>query len=189
MGRVMTIVVLALAAVTPGCGGGGGGTSQGSGGSVIPPALAADFVPATVGSPDATVRMIKGTVSGDVVEVRVDLTGVSGFYGAAFEVTYDANRATYLGWSPGTILEQGGATPVYQVSQPAPGRVVVGAARSGDVPAVDVTAEQTLIRLNFRVTQTGSSSLSFVRQHLLDGLQPPQDIPGISWYGGTLLGV
>lgn len=170
------------------CGGGSsdGGTTDGGGGST---SLVGSFSASQANPGDNSVAMAEGSgTNGNLVVVEVNVTGTSNLFGAAFDVTYDSSRATFVNWSPGTVLESGGQSVSYQVSATQPGLVVIGISRTGSqAGGVDVTAAQPAIRLTFRVTQAGNSTLGFGNASLQDAQSPPQDIPGLSWYGGTLV--
>lgn len=182
--RRIAVVVMLIAAA--GCGGGSNGdTSPVPGGGSSN--LVASFTPDQPSPGADTVTMQAGSSTNDIAAVRVAVTDVNGIFGAAFDLTYDASRAAFVNWAPGTLLEQGGHTPTYQVDARTPGRLVVGASRQGSVPAVDANGTVALIELLFRSTQAGSSQLAFQSADLLDGQLQPQPIPGIQWYGGTLV--
>ena len=89
-----TLLLLISAAALIGCGGGSGGEGDPTdGGSVT---VAADFVPDDP-SPDAsTVTLQRGAASSNLITVRVDATGVSNIYGAAFELAFDGTLAEYV---------------------------------------------------------------------------------------------
>jgi hypothetical protein len=136
--------------------------------------------------------MLEGSKSGDTVTVRVAVTNTTAIYGAAFDVTYDATKVTYVSWSAGTLLEQGGHTPTYQValSDPSnPGRVVVVVSRNGNVGTVNASGTVDAVRLTFRVRAKGASRGEFgLSPVLYDGQAPPQPKAGINWTAGTFQG-
>jgi hypothetical protein len=173
------------------CGGGGGGGST-SGGVVDPGGgstlIGGDFT-ADNPSPGAnTTAMARRSVSGNLVTVSVNITDTSDIYAASFDVVYDGTRVDYTGWAAGTVLETGGHSPIYDIQDNGAGRLVVVAQRVGNVPTVDVVGTGLLIRLNFRVTQTGTSRLDFENANLSDNQIPPQNLPSITWSGGVLSG-
>lgn len=183
MGRKLGWAVLWLLPATLACGGGGGG------GGVVPgggSSLTATFAPDEPTPASNSSAMALGGVSGDLVTIAVNLTGTSNVYGAAFSVTYDPARATFTGWSHGSILESGGHTPTYQVTAAPAGTVVVGATRNGNVPGVNVGGTSTLIRLTFRVEVEGDTVLAFSDPELYNAAAPPQPLSGVTWYAGAL---
>lgn len=181
--RRLAMVLLIAAAALLGCGGGSGG-----GDGVLEPTLAADFLPDEPAPPPSTVAMEKGPASADLVTVRVDVTGVSNVYGAAFELAYDATLADYVGFTKGTFFEQGGHSPTYQVSSPTSGQVVVGVTRNGNVTGVSASVSKTVVNLTFRVKKAGSGSITLPDAVLYDAQIQPQPVAGIAWHTGTLRG-
>ncbi len=186
MKRIPTFVLVVLASVAVACGGGGGGST----GGVVGPSggpLSATFIPDQPSPGNQTVAMAAGSASGDAFTVLVNVTGVSDVYGAAFDVDFNPSYVDYVGYSAGSLLEQGGVVVNYTVASPQAGSVVVGASRTGNVPGVDVTTSQTLVRLTFRVKTQGSFPLTFGNAALLDsGVHP---VAGLIWYGGSLKGI
>src|SRR5512134_2299923 len=142
MGRYSRAWFLGLLAVATACGGGGGDSS----GGVTTPSLLASFVADQPSPGSNTVAMAEGSKTGDTVSVSVNVAQTTGLYAAAFEVTFDANKVTYLGHSAGTVFEQGGHSPTYQVGTPTAGRLVVGVSRNGNVAAVNVTTPAPMVR-------------------------------------------
>jgi hypothetical protein len=168
-----------------------GGSSPSSDGGIIadPPGgssnLVGSFVGELPGQPDNVATMAEASGSGDVVSVDIDLSDVDGVFGAAFDVGFEAGMAEYLAWSPGDLFESDGDLPLYSVTGLSD-RVVVGISRSsGAVAGIDVVGTRTMITLTFRVTQPGSSPVTFANATLLDDQAPPQTIDGIAWAGGT----
>ena len=60
--------------------------------------------------------------------------------------------------------------------------------RQGSAPGVDASGTVVLIELRFRVTQAATSQMAFQSPDLLDDQLQPQPIPGIQWFGGTIVG-
>ncbi len=163
------------------CGGGGGPAPGGGGGSNL---VAASFV-ADEPNPGAdTVSISEAGSSGNIVTLRVDVTDTNDVHTAAFDVVFDDNLADYVSHTAGSFLEQGGNSPTYSVGQNN-GRIVVGVSRSGN-SGTNATGSRTLINLNFRVNQVGQAQVNVVNASLRDGNL--NDISGIGWFGGTLVG-
>jgi hypothetical protein len=182
MSRITVVLVLASAILATACGGSGGGGTIKSG-------LSAAFI-ADEPAPGAdTVAMAEGAATNNLVTVDVTVTDTNGVYAADFDVLFDPNSATYEGWSPGTLLEQGGHAPIYGVGTPVDGRLVVVATRQGDVGGADAAGTVPVIRLIFSVTEVGQSLMSFQANSLLDSQPQPQPIGGIDWYAGSLEGI
>jgi hypothetical protein len=148
--------------------------------------LAAGFAPASARSGATSVSMSESSHGGDLVTVRVDVSGARGIYGAAFDVTYDPGSADYVGWAPGTLLEQGHVAPNYTVAPSRTGTVVIGVSRTG---SSGVSASgQPVVSLTFRVRGKGAFPVAFRNAVLYDSANPPQPIGGIAWVAGSLTG-
>ncbi len=177
-----TILILALLGA-PACGGGGGGNS-GPGGSPSP--IAAGFVPDRPSPAGNTIAMALGPTSNDIVTVRVNITDTNGVYATAFEVPYDDVYTSYLGYTPGTALEQGGNSPNYTVAANA-GRIVIAVSRTGST-ATDVVGSKPVLNLQFRVKATGVFPVTIVNAVAYDNQSTPQPLPGILWFAGAVTG-
>ena len=187
MKRILTGLLAVFVCLSAACGGGsggGGGAGPGPGGG-----LAAGFVADEPSPGSDTVNSGQGNASNDLVTVLVNVTDTNGIYAAAFDLLYDSAQVTYVGWTPGTLLEQGGNAVIYDVGTPQSGQLVVSASRQGNVPGANVSGTRAVVGLTFRVEQVGNSPISFQSNTLLDGQQQPQPIPGIAWFGGTLTGL
>lgn len=180
--------VLSVLVLLVGCGGGGGGESVvgGGGGSVN---LVVTLTPDQPSPGSNTINLIEapGGGGGNLIVVELDVTGTSSLFGASFDLTYDPAAVTFVGSSPGTALETGGYAVSYQTATSAPGRLVVGASRTGGAPAVNVVGTQPLVYLTFQLSQAGTFGLTFENADLLNAQSPPQPINGLSWFGGTLV--
>lgn len=184
MHRSLACVILALLPMAAACG--GGGSSDGGVLNEDSSSLTAGFVPEALNPSPETTSMISGSSNGDLVTVKIEVTDTEGVYAAAFDVTYDPDMATYVGFTPGSLLEQGGHSPTYQLDASQPGRVVVGASRNGNVPTVNAAGARNLINLTFQVKQAGSAPLTYGSPQLYDGQAPPQPLPGIHWFAGAI---
>jgi hypothetical protein len=182
MKRLSFLSILAIAVVAVSCGSGSDGGSKSN--------ITAGFTPDEPNPGANTVSAAEGSTSGDLVAVVINVTDVADVYGAAFDLTYDPNMATYVGYSGGDLLGPQGSTADYFVNEPQQGELVVYATLLGDVPGVDAVGTVKLIELTFRVEQEGSSALAFQLAGLLENQDPdPVPILGISWSGGTLDGL
>jgi cohesin domain-containing protein len=181
--RIGTLVAVLVAATA--CGGGGGssdgGTVNGNQSTVV-----ATFQADEPSPPANSVALAQGSASGNLVTVRVNVWGVNGVYGGAFDLTYDSSKFDYVSYSAGTLLEQGGNTPNYSVGVPQAGRVVVGASRTGSTSAN--ASGQAIIQVTFRAKVAGSAPVTIENMQLYNSQNPPQPIGGISWFAGTLTG-
>ena len=177
------IVLLALVAA-PACCGRSGADPGGS-----PTPLAASFVPEQPSPAANNAAMAEGTKSNDVVTINVTLTDSVGVYATAFDVVYDDIHTVYLGFTPGSVFEQGGNTPNYTVNGATSlGRVVVGVSRTG-TSSTNVSGTKTVVSLQFRVRQAGVYPLSIQNAVVYDNQPTPQPIAGIEWFAGAVTGV
>ena len=186
MKRSFIPVFAAMLALVTACSGSDSESLSNNGGGST--TMVASFTPDDPSPGSGTVSMAQGSVSGDLVTINVRVTGTNAIFGAAFDVAYDGSAATWTGWGPGSLFEQGGHVPIYQVAESQPGRLVVAATRQGvGATAVNASGTTTLIRLTFRVTSVGTWPVGFESAELLDAQLQPQSIPGIAWSGGTLV--
>lgn len=189
--RRLVIPFLPMVALIAAACGGGGGSSSGGVVNPGPSPLTASFTADQPNPGNLTVSMASGGANGDQALVRVNVTGVLDVFAGAFDVHFDPANVEYAGYSPGSLLEQGGYSVNYTVRQPTgtTGMVVVGVSRVGQVPGQNVDTTRTLINLVFRVKGHGSFPLQFGDgASLLDsnlsrigGLTTP-------WPAGTLQG-
>jgi hypothetical protein len=169
--RRLATAALALAAL---------GTAEGRS------AIGAGFAPEANKPGDGSVAMVESSRSEDLVTILVVGSAPTAIFGAAFDVTYDSSGADYVGWAPGTLLEQGGSSPNYTVAPSRNGTVVVGASRTGALGAPALG--QAIVSLTFRVRRAGAFALAFRNAALYDSRTPPQPIGGITWRAGALTG-
>lgn len=150
--------------------------------------IAALFGPDQPDPEALTVAMDESGRTADQVTVAVTVTGTNAVFAALFEVTFDDSAVEFVPpHAPGTLLESGGQGVAYFVNETAPGRLTVDAARLGG-SGVDVTGTLPLVQLTFRATAAGSTAMTFENAILYDDQPPtPQPIPGLSWFGGTLI--
>lgn len=187
MKSLFNVLLLAVAALAAACSSGGAapGPPGGSGN------LTASFVPGEPNPGTNEVTMNQGQAASDTLVVEIKVTDTNGIFGAAFDLTFDTDFVSYVPTAVssmrGTLLEQGGGQIDYHVGTATAGRLVVSAARlsQGTVNAVGTV---TLMRLTFRVEDVGSSPLFFLNGDLLDGQVQPQPLPGLQWWGGTMIG-
>ena len=178
-------MMLAAFVLAPGCGGGGGSDSP-TGGS--PTTLSATFIADQFSPTSGMVTMSQGSRAGDTVTVRVNLTDTSSVFGVAFDVAFDETKVSYLGFTKGTALENGGNSPNYTVDGTAqPDRLVVGVSRAGST-STSVSGTKPVISLSFRVNVTGDYPIAFQNSVVTDAQSVPQPLPGITWFAGTLQG-
>jgi hypothetical protein len=183
MHRVTVSLLASALVLATACGGGGsdGGVVSGGGGSST---LTASFTPEAANPGSNTVALGQGSLSANLVTLRVGVTDVDDVHHAAFEVVYDGAVVDFVDHSPGVLLEQGGNSPTYQVSEQG-GKLVVGISRSGPT-GTDANGTRTLVSFTFRVLQAGNTPIAFQNYALMDS---GFNAIGVThWYGGTLAG-
>ena len=177
----LILLMSTLLLVSTACGGSSSGVVGAGGGSSN---LIASFVPDEPNPGADTVSIAEANANGNIVTLRVDVTDTNDVHTAAFDVVFNGAFVEYVGYTTGSLLEQGGNAPVYQVGQSG-GRIVVGVSRSGSVGA-NAVGSAVLMNFNFRVIAAGQSQLSVVNSTLRDG--NGNDIPGVAWFGGSVSG-
>jgi len=115
----------------------------------------AAFKPDTANPGAGTIAMLSGAVAGASIDVRVTVTGVTGFFGAAFRVEYDATALQFNGVTDSSSFLRVGVTNddvlFLEDHSSEPGVVKVTATRLDPTvaPPIDVTTTADLIDLNF----------------------------------------
>jgi hypothetical protein len=175
----VAIAILTLA-MTISCGGGGGDSPAGGGTTIV----AVDFTPTDL-NPGANTVSALGSSSSNIVTLSVMVTGTPGVYGASFDLVYDPDVVEFAGWSKGNLLETGGQQVTYQVNAQQSGRVIVGVARTTGV-GIDAGVSTALVQLRLRARAAGVSPIRFENADLLNSNNPPTEIVGIAFTGGTL---
>ena len=147
---VLTTAFVALAAAAIGCGGGSSSTTTSS-------APVAAFAPDTPTPTAGTVALLPGSSSGASVNVRVTVTGVPSFFGAAFRINYDTTALLFNGMTDTNSLLRGvPATDddhlfIFEEHGSIPGEIIITATRLDPTFAgpVNVTTTADLVVLNF----------------------------------------
>jgi len=177
-GALAQVLILTLTLALTSCGGGGGG---GGGGGPTAPQAGLTFT-AEGGSAPAVRLLTAAGTSGTTLVVQVQADQLSGVYGLAFDLSFPSGVLRYDGSTEGTFLSAGGATTTLQVAEAAPGQLVVGASRLGDVGATGGSGQ--LMTLRFTGIGAGSGTLSFSATKVFDA--SGDEIRGPSWLGGTV---
>jgi hypothetical protein len=114
----------------------------------------------------------------DLLVLEVRATQVTGLYGAAFDLQYPAGLLDYQTRVLGPFL---GASASLQVVESAPGNLVVGVSRLGNVPGVDGSG--VLLELELAAGSAGTGNLAFTRNAALaaDGSELT-----VGWGSGTV---
>jgi len=146
-----------------------------------------DFTPSTTPVPGTVVAKGSSTTNCDTEVIDLIVSDVPELFGAAFDMTYAADLASFRRVSiDGSVLSSDGAEVAVLAKELQPGRVTVGISRLA-AQGVDVVGDQLLIHVTLnRFGTEGTGELSFTNSNLLDSGSPPQPIPGIAWFGGIL---
>ena len=180
------VLLLSFGSLLAGCGGGSGDGSDvvpgGGGGSST---LAPSFTSAQDPAPDK-VTMASVVAVGDELTVSVSVTETDGIASASLVITFDPAYVEFVEWSCGELLPPCGSGTLRQLNE-SPGRLVIGMARTFAGDGSDAFGTEVLLRLTFRALQQGASPLDFDASRCALGDPDLIDIPGISWYGGTII--
>lgn len=191
LSRVVAVALAVVASVGLGCGGSSNSTT--SSGPI------ATFTPDTASPGAATIALLPGTSSGASVTVRVTVTGVPSFFGAAFRIQYDNTALLFTGMTDtGSFLRSGGvgAANLFFLADSTShaGQIIVTATRVDPTvaPPVDVTTTSDLVVLNFTarlaiVPGATTGRLDFIDpKQACDGTTNPSGCGAIAvtWSGG-----
>ena len=186
-------VIAAVFLTFPGCGSSNTTTSTTSSGPT------ASFTPDTPSPGAGTIALLAGTKTGANVDVHVTVTGVTGFFGAAFRIKYDTTALQFNGMTDTTSLLRGADGTVTSVNflsdaTAQPGQILISATRIDPTvaPPLDVTTTSDLVILNFTakkaiVAATADGRLDFGDpKQACDGtVVPPGCGPiAVTWSGG-----
>jgi len=141
-------VFVAFAAAAVGCGGGNDSTTSS--------APVAKFTPDTPAPAAGTIALLSGSSSGASINVRVTVTGVNDFFGAAFRIKYDVTALQFNAMSStDSFLRGDPPNPddpnVYFAADAShPGEIWISATRLDPTAGtVDVVSTSDLVVLNF----------------------------------------
>jgi len=148
MARFVAIVLFATASFAlPAC-----GNSNNTTGTTT---VVAVFSPDTASPADGSITLLPGSTSGAAVNVRVTVTQVASFFGAAFRIQYDATALLFNGMDNSSSFLRTGVTDPNQLyfsadSANSPGEIVITATRLFPaVPVLLVATTSDLVILNF----------------------------------------
>ena len=186
---VLATAFVALVGIAVGCGGGSSTTTTSG-----PKAL---FTPDTASPAAGTIALLAGSSSGASVDVRVTVTGVSSFFGAAFTITYDTNALKFNGMTDTASFLRVGlvdATKVIFLSDSThqPGQIVITATRLFPEVPPDVATTSDLVVLNFTARKTIAAAVAEGRldfgdpKQVCDGTVVPSGCNpiAVTWSGG-----
>jgi hypothetical protein len=161
------------------CGGGGGGNNP------TPPPQPTPGVTFTPTAASGANRMVMahenpGNATTFVLQVNADQ--MTGLYGAGFDLTYPTAQLSYVSAEEGPFLNADGSPTSLQVTETAPGTLVVGVTRLGNISGASGSA--TVVRFVFAVQSAGTGSLLFTNT---SAFGPNGSARGdIGWFGGSV---
>jgi hypothetical protein len=137
----------ALTAVAVGCGSDNNTTTSTT-------TAVASFAPDDNPPANGSITLLSGTTSGASVNVRVTVTEVPNFFGAAFRISYNPTALLFNGMDSSSSFLRAGVTDPSQLyfsadAANSPGEVVITATRFSPAVPVPVTATSDLVILNF----------------------------------------
>ncbi|MFH1288580.1 MAG: PKD domain-containing protein [bacterium] len=138
----------------------------------------------TSGAPvNNSVYLEKLSTNGDEITLDIKVKGGTNVYGAALEMTYDSAKISYIFSSKGDYL---GAdidyfSNLYNNQQ---GLLLIGIGKTGDVPGVNGDGSLCTVVFKALAAQTGTPIQLNSTNSCLKS--PTSDIPGTSWFGGSL---
>jgi len=130
--------------------------------------------------------------------MQVYVDSVTDLYGVAFDLIYDPDFLEVVdsdrgaeGSQPkiteGPFLNSAGSDPTIAragLEDDAPGTLVLGLTRSGDVVGVDSSGDAVILSVHFRPRKAGETSISLSRQALKDSTN--ETISVTAWNGISL---
>jgi len=192
---LVTLAYVALSAASVGCGGGNDNTSS------TDSTVVAAFTPDPLTPPaDGSITLLAGTTSGAAVNVRVTVTQMPSFFGAAFRIKYDATALLFNGMDNSTSFLRNGVTDPNQLffvvnAANSPSELVITATRVFPAVPVSVTTTSDLVILNFVArkpiapnTVDGRLDFADPRQACDGTVAPPGcgTITVTAWNGGNV---
>jgi len=133
-------------------------------------------------------------VLGEQFDVEVRIADAADLYGCAFDLIYDPSIVGVVDGNPGedgvqpviaegTLMDESGAAPTLLLAaleDGLPGTLVIGLARQGDQPGVDVSGtDAVLLTVTFVALAEGSTSVSFANSTMEDSAGG--ELPVTSW--------
>jgi hypothetical protein len=137
-----------LSAAALGCGGSNNSTSTTTTTSIV-----ARFTPDTPTPANGSITLLQGTTTGANINIRVTVTQVPSFFGAAFRIKYDSTALVFNGMdTTGSLLnDPASATQPYFQSDATTslGEIVITATRVYPEVPLPAAATADLVVLNF----------------------------------------
>ena len=192
MSRRLLALIAAAALVLASCGGGS---------STPTTTVIAHFTADAPNPGPGTIAILQDSTNGASVVLRVVVTGVNPFFGAAFRITYDPNSLLFGGWDTSSSFLSEGLVSQNDIlfsedHTTIGGTVVVVATRINPAveSTIDVSTTSTLVKINFIARKPIAAGATGGR---LDFGDPKQVCDGtvaapgcnpivVSWFGGGL---
>ena len=170
-----------------GCGGGGSPSSTPPAGSeMAAPPVIEEFSPPPTKPEVALTAPDEPIPVSQEFQVVLDVHEVHQLYGVALSVRYDPAQLTYIRHLEGDLLNQDGAPTVTEVAvaEDAPGEILVGVTRVGEVGGV--SGSGTLATLVFEAREPGRATVQVAEATAT--LRDPNDTPlDVSDWPGVVL--
>jgi len=174
--RASVAVLIAGLLLLPGCGGGGGGGDDSDESTCL------EFTQSAAPADGTVVARVAAGSTCDTLVIELVIQQVDDVFGVSFEASFESDVVTYDGWSTtGTILDP----PSVFLDPPIPDGIQLGVSRTGLGVNVGATP-QVLLRLMFSKGSRGSTPFIFSSADVQDAGPPPDNIPGIGFFGGVL---
>jgi hypothetical protein len=188
---VTAILVWSCGSLLAGCGGGSGSDSGAGldvvhGGGGESSILAASFLPAQPDPGPEMVTLASLVAFGDELTVGVNVTETGGITSASLEMLFDPAYVEFVEWSCGELLPPCGAGTL-ELSSVSRGRVIITMAETSAGTGSDANGTELLLMLTFRAVKQGVSPLTFDNSRSVLRNPDQNDIPGVSWHGGTVI--
>ena len=180
-------LLLSFGTLFAGCGGGSGGSDVIPGGGGGSSTFAPSFTPQQSNPQPDMVTMSSVVALNGELTVAVNVTETDRIASASLEITYNPAYLEFVDWSCGNLLPPCGSATLALFDDSSPGRLIIGLARTNAGEGSDAYGTEVLLRMTFRALRTGASPLGFDTSRSALGDPDLNDIPGISWYGGTVV--
>ncbi len=156
-------------------------------GGVIPSAGFTINLEEASSAPVSSSVSFQSTSSGsETATAEIVVTDVSDVYSASLTITF-FNPVVTVTVTEGDFLNSDGSRTELLINDDTPGVLIIEISRKNVSTGVDAVGSKTLLNLSFRHKNVeGYTALNFSNNSLRDSSTPPQEIPGVSWFSGSL---
>ena len=139
------------------------------------------FTPAAGVPTEGEVRIVSGSVKGDVLTVHLGTGGFSDVYGMYFRLTYDPAVLTFKAIMPNPKFPADGLVRTAQRR----GMLIAGITNKGDTPSLRFTKDEEIAAIEFRIVGNEGTDLAFIPE--ASGVHDKylQNV-ALAWTGGKL---